>query len=74
LKNRKHLYDNKELLENPKSLTEYQNAIPVKLYNIFKGMVEKLFNQCQLANKVAKSRKVKYILKEVNQKKVKCKK
>jgi hypothetical protein len=58
-------------LENPQSLDEYQNAIPAELYNLFGGMVGKLLlNRCQLANKVAISRKGKYVPKEVNQKKV----
>jgi len=71
LKNCQHLRNNKISLENPQSLDEYQNAIPVELYNLFGGIVEKLLlNRCQIANKTAKSRKDNYILKEVNQKKV----
>ncbi|CAG8726595.1 11667_t:CDS:2, partial [Rhizophagus irregularis] len=57
--------------KNPQSLNEYQNAIPIELYNLFSEIVEKLlFNRCQMANVVAKSRKKEYIPKEVNQKKV----
>ncbi|CAB5208608.1 unnamed protein product [Rhizophagus irregularis] len=58
LENRQKLHNNKLLLENPQSLDEYQNAIPVELYNLFSGMVSKLLlNRCQVANKIAKSRK-----------------
>ena len=71
LKNYQHLHNNKIFLENPRSLDEYQNAILIQLYKLFEGIVGKLLlNQCQIANKVAKSRKEKYIPKEVNQKKV----
>ncbi|PKC70635.1 hypothetical protein RhiirA1_454521 [Rhizophagus irregularis] len=71
LENRQKLHNNKLLLENPQSLDEYQNAIPVELYNLFSGMVSKLLlNRCQVANKIAKSRKKEYVPKEVNQKKV----
>ncbi|CAB5379975.1 unnamed protein product [Rhizophagus irregularis] len=71
LENRQKLHNNKLLLENLQSLDEYQNAIPVELYNLFSGMVSKLLlNRCQVANKIAKSRKKEYVPKEVNQKKV----
>ncbi|GET00647.1 hypothetical protein GLOIN_2v1474502 [Rhizophagus clarus] len=71
LKNCKYLHVNKVFLENPQSLDEYQNAIPTELYNFFEGIISKLlFNRRQIANRVAKSRKVEYIPKEVNQKKL----
>ena len=71
IENRQKLHNNKLLLENPQSLDEYQSAIPAELYNLFGGMVSKLLlNRCQIANKIAKSRKKEYISKEVNQKKV----
>ncbi|GBB88542.1 hypothetical protein RclHR1_15090001 [Rhizophagus clarus] len=42
LTNRQNLSNNKVLLENPQSLDEYQNAIPVELYHFFEGMVKRL--------------------------------
>jgi len=42
LKNCQHLCNNKTSLENPQSLNEYQNTIPVELYNLFGGIVKKL--------------------------------
>ncbi|GBB83785.1 hypothetical protein RclHR1_10450008 [Rhizophagus clarus] len=71
LKNCQYLRNNKVMLESSQSLNEYQNAIPVELYNVFRGMVEKLLlNRYQIANKTAKSRKKEYVHKELDQNKV----